>query len=62
MADRGRRIFAAKETWHREQRALSPKQKVAIVLELQRREVELNRARAAAGRPVRPMTEWKIVP
>jgi hypothetical protein len=54
--------FASKTAWHAEQRQLSPKEKVAVVLELQRREVELNRARAAAGRPARPMAVWNVKP
>lgn len=57
-----RRYFDAKAAWHAEQRRLSPKAKVAIVLELQRREVALNRARAAAGRPTRPMVIWNVKP
>lgn len=57
-----RRLFDAKAAWHAKERRLSPKEKVAIVLELQRREVELNRARAAAGRPIRPMVVWNVTP
>ncbi|HVW03897.1 MAG TPA: hypothetical protein VHB78_02765 [Vicinamibacterales bacterium] len=55
-------LFAAKAAWHEQQRRLSPKEKVAIVLKLQQREVELNRARAAAGRPTRPMIVWNVEP
>ena len=62
MNDATRRIFDAKTRWHEEQRRLSPKEKVAIVLTLQRQEVELNRARAAAGRPTRPMVIWNVQP
>ncbi|MCC6161752.1 MAG: hypothetical protein IT182_00180 [Acidobacteria bacterium] len=57
-----RRYFDAKAVWHAEQRRLAPKEKVAIVLKLQQREVELNRARAAAGRPTRPMVVWNVKP
>jgi hypothetical protein len=57
-----RHVFATKAAWHEQQRRLSPKEKVAIVLELQRRETELNRARAAAGRPPRPMVVWNVAP
>lgn len=62
MSTDGRDLFAAKAAWHEQQRRLSPRQKVAIVLKLQRQEVELNRARAAAGRPVRPMRVWNVEP
>jgi hypothetical protein len=55
-------LFAAKAAWHEQQRRLSPKEKVAIVLKLQQREVELNRSRAAAGRPTRPMVVWNVEP
>lgn len=55
-------LFDAKAAWHAEQRQLSFKEKVAIVLKLQRQEVELNRARAAAGRPTRPMVVWDVKP
>lgn len=54
--------FDEKAAWHERQRHLSFKQKVAIVLMLQRREIELNRARAAAGRPTRPMVVWNVKP
>ena len=35
---------------------------VALVLKLQRQEVELNRAKAAAGRPPRPRRRWHVPP
>jgi hypothetical protein len=54
--------FDAKAAWHENQRRLSPKDKVAIVLKLQRQEIELNRARLAAGRPIRPMVAWNVKP
>lgn len=57
-----RTLFDAKQTWHRQQRHLSFKEKVAIVVKLQRQELELNRARAAAGRPTRPMVVWNVTP
>jgi hypothetical protein len=62
MSADSRHPFAAKAGWHEQQRRLSPKDKVAIVLKLQRREIELNRARAAAGRPTRPMVIWNVKP
>jgi hypothetical protein len=58
----GRHLFDAKAAWHERQRRLSPREKVAIVLKLQRQEIELNRARAAAGRPTRPMVAWNVKP
>jgi hypothetical protein len=57
-----RHPFVAKVAWHEQQRRLSPKDEVAIVLKLQRQEIELNRARAAAGRPTRPMVAWNVEP
>jgi len=62
MSNGTQRLFDAKAAWHAEQRRLTPKRKVAIVLQLQRQEVELNKARAAAGRPTRPMVVWKVEP
>jgi hypothetical protein len=62
MSTDARHLFDAKVAWHDQQRRLSPKEKVAVVLELQRREIELNRARAAAGRPTRPMMAWNVKP
>lgn len=55
-------LFDAKAAWHEQQRRLSPREKVAIVLKLQQRELELNRARAAAGRPTTPMVAWNVKP
>ena len=62
MDDNTRRLFDAKAKWHAAQRSLPPKEKVALVLKLQRQEVELNRARIAAGRPARPMIVWDVKP
>lgn len=62
MSTDPRPLFDAKAAWHEQQRRLSPREKVAIVLKLQRRELELNRARAAAGRPTRPMVAWNVKP
>jgi hypothetical protein len=62
MSTDARDLFDAKAAWHQQQRRLSPREKVAIVLKLQRRELELNRARAAAGRPTRPMVVWNVKP
>jgi hypothetical protein len=62
MSTDARHLFDAKAAWHQQQRRLSPREKVALVLKLQRRELELNRARAAAGRPTRPMVVWNVEP
>lgn len=62
MSTDARHLFDAKAAWHEQQRRLSPKDKVAIVLKLQQQEIELNRARAAAGRPTRPMIAWNVKP
>jgi hypothetical protein len=62
MSTDARHFFDAKVQWHAQQRRLSPREKVAIVLKLQRQEIELNRARAAAGRPTRPMVVWNVKP
>ena len=62
MDDSTRRLFDAKARWHAEQRLLPPREKVALVLKLQRQEVELNRARIAAGRSARPMIIWNVKP
>jgi hypothetical protein len=62
MSDSIDRSFSKKAEWHAAQRALSPKEKVALVIKLQQREVELNKARAAAGRPVRTMKVWQVKP
>jgi hypothetical protein len=56
------RIFAAKRAWHAAQRALSPKEKVRIMIALQRRELELNGFRAALGRPRHDMRVWDTRP
>lgn len=62
MSSDARDPFGSKRAWHQQQRRLTPKQKVAIVLKMQRQEIELNRAKAAAGRPTRPMVAWNVKP
>jgi hypothetical protein len=59
--DDARKAFATKAEWHRQQQLLS-KEKIAGFLKLQRREVELNKARAPVGLPIRPMVVWRIRP
>ena len=62
MTSSADQVFAAKRAWHAAQRALSPREKVRIVIALQRRELELNRFRAALGRPVREIRVWATQP
>jgi hypothetical protein len=56
------RSWDAKSDWHASQRAQSPAQKIALIIKLQHREVELDRIRQAAGRPVRGITPWRTRP
>ena len=50
--------FADKARWHAQQRQLSPREKVRILIELQRREAESNRIRESLGRPAVAMKPW----
>jgi hypothetical protein len=50
--------FAGKAQWHAQQRQLPPREKIRILIELQRREVESNRIRQSLGRPVVAMKPW----
>ena len=59
MTDPKRGQFGSKTAWHRDQRRLSPRDKVRIVIELQHREASVNRVRETLGRPVTAMTPWK---
>jgi hypothetical protein len=43
--------FAGKAQWHAQQRQLSPREKIRILIELQHREVESNGIRQSLGRP-----------
>ena len=56
------RQFAAKAAWHHAQRALSPREKVRIVIELQHRVQSTNRVRETLGRPLSPITPWRTRP
>jgi hypothetical protein len=60
--NRSNRQFASKAAWHRSQRALSPREKVRIVIQLQERAAANNAARAALGRPESRITPWKTRP
>lgn len=58
-ADRAERAFAAKGRWHREQAQLPLKEKVRILLELQRQDLPLIRRH----RPLKPWERpWPIEP
>ena len=57
-----RRLFQAKTAWHEDQRQLTPKEKVRIVLALQRRERDLQRARVARGRLRPNIVPWNTEP
>jgi hypothetical protein len=50
--------FAGKAQWHAQQRQLPPREKIRILIELQRREVESNGIRTALGRPAVAMKPW----
>jgi len=50
--------FAGKAQWHAQQRQLSPREKIRILIELQRREVEGNGIRQSLGRPAVAMKPW----
>jgi hypothetical protein len=57
--DAASRVFQAKARWHREQAALSIKEKVRILLELQQQDLPLIRRR----RPLNPWERpWRIQP
>jgi hypothetical protein len=50
--------FNAKARWHAEQRLQSPREKIRILIELQRRELESNRIRESLGRPAVAIIPW----
>ena len=50
--------FEGKAQWHAQQRQLSPREKIRILIELQRREVESNGIRQSLGRPAVAMKPW----
>jgi hypothetical protein len=47
-----------KAQWHAQQRRLPPREKIRILIELQRREVESNGIRKSLGRPAVEMKPW----
>lgn len=58
MTSRPDASFAAKAKWHAEQRQLPPREKIRILIELQRREAESNKIRASLGRPAAAIRPW----
>ena len=50
--------FDGKAQWHAQQRQLPPREKIRILIELQRREIESNRIRKSLGRPAVAMKPW----
>jgi len=58
MTSRPDTSFAAKAEWHAQQRQLPPREKIRILIELQRREAESNRIRASLGRPAVSIRPW----
>jgi len=59
MSDDGRQRWDAKARWHSEQRALTPAQKIELILQLQRRESQLDHARVAVGQRPRGLKPWR---
>ena len=49
----------AKRRWHEEQWQQTPADKIRLIIQLQQREVLLDRARAAAGQPTRGLKPWR---
>jgi hypothetical protein len=52
------RPFDGKAQWHAQQRQLSPREKIRILIELQRREAESNGIRQSLGRPAVAIKPW----
>jgi len=50
--------FEGKAQWHAQQRKLPPREKIRILIELQRREAESNGIRKSLGRPTVSMKPW----
>lgn len=52
----------AKRAWHRRQRQLSVREKLEIVIHLQRRQMTINETKVALGLPPIPMRVWNTRP
>jgi hypothetical protein len=62
MSDDARQRWHAKARWHAEQRSLTPAQKIALILQRQRRESQLDQARLAVGQRPRGLKPWQTQP
>jgi len=51
--------WQAKARWHADQRSLTPAEKIKIMLQLQRRECQLDQARVAVGLRPRGLKPWQ---
>lgn len=58
MTTRPTAQFEGKARWHEQQRQLSPREKIRILIELQRREVESNGIRRSLGRAAVAIKPW----
>ena len=56
------RRWEDKRAWHERQRNLPLQEKIRILIQLQRRQQDINRIRAALGLPVVPMRVWNTEP
>lgn len=54
--------WEAKRAWHGRQRNLSVREKLEIVIQLQRRQVAINETKVALGLPPIPMRVWETKP
>lgn len=51
--------WQTKARWHADQRSLTPADKIMLMLQLQRRESELDQARVAVGQRPRGLKPWQ---
>lgn len=56
------RRWDAKRAWHARQRALPPREKIAILIQLQERQQAINQSKIALGLPPVPMRIWRTEP
>lgn len=54
--------WEAKRDWHAQQRQLPVREKLQIVIQLQRRQVAINEMKVALGLPPIPMRVWETTP
>lgn len=60
--DQAAHRWAAKRAWRERQRALPLPEKIRILIQLQRRQRDVNMIRAALGLPAVPMRVWDTKP